>query len=178
MNKLLYTLLFVAITAQAQEAKLEIPAIVFEAKPNLLLADATPAKEDVKNTKDSVVFKAPEATEADRAVMRNMTPAQLNQGEPWDSGATLAFAYMIGGVLADIASTKQALDNCSTCVEANPIYGKHPNVGKLVLINGIVVAIMWYVADKFLNNYTRKGVFLFMGTLRYGFAYHNRKISK
>jgi hypothetical protein len=71
--------------------------------------------------------------------------------EKWDSTDQALYGAFIGLNLADVVTTKVALNKGAK--EKNPIYGKHPSTG--VLIGGAVVvsAITYFVADNIQEKY-------------------------
>ncbi len=53
----------------------------------------------------------------------------------------VALAALALAALADVLTTRAALHR--GCHEANPVYGRHPSTGALLLTHGAVVGLAW-----------------------------------
>jgi len=60
-------------------------------------------------------------------------------------GMIFGAAVLVGGTIADIQTTKSCLQRGS-CVESNPLFGKHPNSAKMYAIAMPLDALLFYVA--------------------------------
>jgi hypothetical protein len=72
-------------------------------------------------------------------------------GEKWDNTDKALYGAFIGLHVADVVTTKIALNKGAK--EKNPIYGNHPSTGVLIGGAAAVSAITYFVADDIQEKY-------------------------
>ena len=74
----------------------------------------------------------------------------LNAGfkdSAWTNWNKFWFASMLGGQIADVVSTNNAVNR--GCSEANPIYGSDPNIATMVIIKTVVIGGFYYLTEHY-----------------------------
>ncbi len=69
----------------------------------------------------------------------------------------VALVVLALAALADVLTTRAALNR--GCHEANPIYGRHPSTGELLLTHGAVVGFAWGTKLPAWADYTSAALF-------------------
>jgi len=79
------------------------------------------------------------------------TYSSKTDSEQWTGWNKFWFTSAIGGQIADVASTQAALNR--GCSEANPLYGKDPSTGIMLLIKVSILGVSYITTEYFLYDH-------------------------
>jgi len=76
-------------------------------------------------------------------------------GEDWELRDEVLFGSLVTLQVVDILQTREAMKHPEQFKEANPVFGDDPSTGKLVLIKGVYVGVVWHLLDEYTSSKDR-----------------------